>query len=403
MTISPSLKISSSSKLLDIVGTITLKDNRDSATYFRHPWIFSGAIKDQSGSLAEGDLVDVLNSRGKFLGSGYFGEQSIAVRMLTFGERFNASTISNLVKSALNLRRTIGLPSQETTGYRIINGEGDGIPGLVVDRYADSVVIEPHTIGTWNLRYHFAQSILDCSDVKPIHIYCSARALADIEDETLLGEESTETVFLEKGLKFVADWGKSQKTGFFIDQRENRSYLRGVIKGKSVLNLFSFSGGFTLAAMAGDCREVISVDTSRSAQELLRRNLELNNFGDYPHETVNDDCFAFLASESRKFDVVIVDPPAFAKHRKAVAKATKGYEDLNFRALHRVAPGGLLFTFSCSQLISRDVLRTILSRAAARAGVSCRIIAQLHQAPCHPITLGHEEGDYLKGFVLEVE
>ncbi len=410
-----------SSKLLRPV--ITLRQGREASLKRRHPWVFSGAIADRRGTLKAGCLVDVESKDGKFLGSGHWGTRSIAVRVLSFEKVVDEQNLlSEKLESAVLLRRELGLiGSRETTGFRLIHGEGDGVPGLVIDIYGDTAVVQCHSAGMWRLRESLQALIVGRSELgvsRVVFRLVEAQVEAEeSDDETEAESESTQPVavapverepeaqvvtFSENGLRFLADVSSGQKTGFFLDQRASRLRIKEYARGRHVLNAFSYTGAFSVYSFAGGAESVCSVDASKSAIDLCRQNVVLN-FAQASHRFEVADCFSYLDQIPDTFDLIVLDPPAFAKHQRAVQRAMRGYETINALALKKIRPGGILATFSCSQLVSRELFRDAVLRASIAADRRVRIIEHFHQAPCHPTNIFHPEGEYLKGFALYVD
>lgn len=401
----------------NIRPTVVLRQGREVSVRRRHPWVFSGAVHERRGFVQSGSFVDVVSKDGATLGCGHWGTRGIAVRMLAFEPvESETAVITERIAAACALRRSLGLlGSGHTTGFRLVHAEGDGLPGLVVDLYGETAVVQCHSAGMWRLRETISGAVLGQAGLGVSQIELR-RVESQLEDEdesgggaeggsdprSTSGPESRIVTFTENGLRFLVDVAAGQKTGFFLDQRANRAKVRDFAAGKRVLNAFSYTGAFSVYAFAGGAESVCSVDASRAAVDLARQNV-VANFASTTHHTEVADCFTYLAEIPDTFDLVVVDPPAFAKHRRAVPRALKGYEAINALALQRVRPGGLLFTFSCSQLVSRESFREALARAAITAKRQVRIVESLHQAPCHPISVFHPEGEYLKGFILYVE
>lgn len=396
--------------------TICLLPRKEESVKRFHPWIFSGAIASITGKPVEGDLVQVLSSTLEMLGVGHYEKGSIAVRMLSF----DADTVVDArfweerLAAAFRLRQALGLIRYDdsvsrNTVYRLVHGEGDGLPGLIVDVYGHTAVLQAHSVGMHRVRTELAQAIVAASSGSIRTVYYKSdstlpfKAGLESADGFLIGSGQAEAEH-ENGLLFLPDWIKGQKTGFFIDQRENRSLLEKYAAGCRVLNMFCYSGGFSLYAMRGGAAVVHSVDSSARAIHMLEKNMELNYAGDSRHESQTTDAFRFLDSmEAGAYDLIVLDPPAFAKHRKVLRNALIGYRKLNAVAIRKIAPGGVLFTFSCSQAVSREEFRLAVFTAAASAGRKVRILHQLTQPADHPINIYHPEGEYLKGLVLYVE
>ena len=389
---------------------ITLKPGKEQSLLRFHPWIFSGAIKSVTEMPNEGQVVDVLGSDGKFLATGHFASGSIAVRVLSFqpveiDRAFWLSRISN----ALNLRRAIGLyPNTDTNIFRLVHGESDLLPGLIVDIYGDTAVMQCHSVGMYLARTEIANEIMQVLPNTVTAVYDKSsgtlpyREKYNPSDGYIVGSENVKLPYLEYGNKYHISWADGQKTGFFIDQRENRLLLQSYARGKSVLNTFGYTGGFSVSALKGGATEVITVDSSAQAITLANQNIELN-FGDNaPHTGVAMDTFEYLRTCNRNFDIIVLDPPAFAKHNDALRNALQAYKRLNLAAIRRLNPGGLLFTFSCSQVVSKTDFRNAVFSAAAISGRQVCIIHQLTQPADHPINIYHPEGEYLKGLVLSV-
>ena len=410
--------------------TVYLKPHKEESLLRFHPWVFSGAIRSiqldadyPHAQPQEGEVVQVLDSNGKILGVGHYQIGSIAVRILAFGVgELPADFWQERIRAAYQVRCSLGLISTETTNsqlstvnntYRLVHGEGDFLPGLIVDVYADTAVIQAHSIGMHCHRMEIAEAIVQVVPQVDKVYYKSDDTLphkAPIQGERvgyLIGAEKADFNgdfwAKENGLDFRIDWLRGQKTGFFIDQRDNRALLEHYAKGKEVLNMFCYTGGFSVYALRGGAKLVHSVDVSQKAIDLVRSNVA-HNFGEHaPHEAFAEEAFEFMAKNQNKYDLIILDPPAFAKHRDAVKNALRGYQRLNAKGIQAIRPGGILFTFSCSQAIDKDMFRLAVFSAAAQVGRKVRILHQLHQPADHPINIYHPEGEYLKGLVLQVE
>ncbi|MBQ5931510.1 MAG: class I SAM-dependent rRNA methyltransferase [Tidjanibacter sp.] len=378
----------------------------------RHPWVFSGAIKRADQPLEEGEMVDVFTAEGEFIARGHCQVGSIAVRVLTFDdEPIDQAWWNGRIASAYGVREALGLTeNQQTTCYRLVHGEGDNLPGLVVDIYGSTAVVQCHSVGMYLSREQIVEALRACYGQRLRAVYDkSSQTLpykADLgaEDGYLWGSGEGEEVVLEGGHKFAVNWAKGQKTGFFIAQRANRELVGRYAKGRNLLNTFCYTGGFSIYGLAGGARSVTSVDSSAVAIELVDRNVELNFGAEAPHRSAAMDTFDFLRTvEKGEFDMMILDPPAFAKHHKVLGNALQGYKRLNARAMEKIASGGILFTFSCSQAVSKEQFRLAVFSAAAIAGRKVRILHQLTQPTDHPINIYHPEGEYLKGLVLYVE
>ena len=390
---------------------IYLKRGKDESLRRFHPWVFSGAIQRIEGKQEEGELARVYSSDGEYIATGHWQIGSIAVRVLTFDdEPIDDSFWDQRLTAALEVRQSIGVADNEQNNtYRLVHGEGDHLPGLIIDIYGQTAVMQAHSVGMHICRSEVAASLKRVMQDRINHIFYKSETTlpfkADLGQENgfLLGG-SPDNIALENGLKFHIDWLRGQKTGFFVDQRENRSLLEHYSRGRDVLNMFCYTGGFSVYAMRGGAHKVHSVDSSAKAVDLVNANVELNFPGDSRHEAFAEDAFKFLQQmEQDAYDLIILDPPAFAKHKDALHNAMKGYTRLNVRAFEKIRPGGILFTFSCSQAVSKDQFRLAVFTAAAQSGRRVRILHQLHQPADHPINIYHPEGEYLKGLVLYVE
>ena len=389
---------------------IQLKRGKEESLRRFHPWVFSGAIQHTDSNLEEGDTVRVVTSSGEFIAVGHYQQGSIAVRVLSFSDvAIDDAYWASRLQSALSMRQAIGLADSPTNNtYRLVHGEGDHLPGLIIDVYGKTAVMQAHSIGMHLCRKQIAVQLVKVMGERLQHVYYkSETTLPYMEPENgFLYGGSNDNVALENGLKFYVDWLRGQKTGFFVDQRENRLLLQQYARGRRVLNMFCYTGGFSFYAMRGGAELVHSVDSSAKAIELTNRNVELNFPGDQRHEAFCEDAFKFMdnvPASSVPYDLVVLDPPAFAKHRGALHNALKGYTRLNQKAMQIIAPGGILFTFSCSQVVTKDNFRNAVFTAAALARRKVRILHQLHQPADHPINIYHPEGEYLKGLVLYVE
>lgn len=390
--------------------TIYLKKGKDDSLKRYHPWIFSGAINSMDDGIDEGDTVRVVTHNGDFIAVGQYQKGTIMVRVLSFDDiTIDQSFWEKRIASALDVRTSMGIadnPNNDT--YRLVHGEGDNLPGLVVDCYGKTAVIQAHSVGMHVCRHDVCKALVNVMGDRIENVYYKSETTlpfkARIEQENgfIYGDTADNTA-LENGLRFHIDWLKGQKTGFFVDQRENRALLERYAKDHSVLNMFCYTGGFSVYAMRGGAKIVHSVDSSAKAIELTRENIEMNFPGDTRHEAYCDDAFKFLDSNDGKYDLIILDPPAFAKHRSALHNALKGYIRLNVKGLEKIKKGGILFTFSCSQVVTKEQFRTAVFTAAAQAKRNVRILHQLHQPADHPINIYHPEGEYLKGLVLYVE
>jgi 23S rRNA (cytosine1962-C5)-methyltransferase len=388
---------------------IRLKRGKEESLQRFHPWVFSGAILRMDDGIDEGEVVRVVTNSGDFIAVGHYQQGSIAVRVLTFNDvDIDDNFWNSRLSSALQMRQTIGIADNpQNNTYRLVHGEGDNLPGLIVDVYDKTAVMQAHSIGMHLCRKQIAHALKDVMQARVEHIYYKSETTlpfmtADDMSGFLVGG-SDDNVAIENGLKFRVDWLKGQKTGFFVDQRENRLLLEHYAHGKRVLNMFCYTGGFSVFAMRGGAELVHSVDSSAKAIELTRQNVEMNFPGDPRHEAFCEDAFKFLEGVDSQYNLIILDPPAFAKHRGALHNALKGYTRLNQKAFEKIERGGILFTFSCSQVVTKDHFRNAVFTAAALARRKVRILHQLHQPADHPINIYHPEGEYLKGLVLYVE
>lgn len=392
---------------------VTLKPKKDESLLRFHPWVFSGAIAHMERQPQEGEIVEVYNNNNEYCGTGHFQLGSIAIRIFSFAKiEPNTNFWTEKIRNAYETRKAIGLVDNDITNcFRLIHGEGDTMPGLVIDVYDKTAVIQAHSIGMHRIHKELGEALKSVmgSNLENIY-YKSSTTLPPyfvqqegVEDYYLCGKDDGQYIAKENGLLFHADWIKGQKTGFFIDQRENRALLERYSKDRSVLNMFCYTGGFSLYAMRGGAKLVHSVDSSAKAVELTKQNVELNFKGDERHDAFAEDAFKFLNDMSSQYDLIILDPPAFAKHRDAIRHALQGYKKLNAKAFEKIKHGGILFTFSCSQAISKEQFRLAVFSAAAMSKRNVRILHQLTQPADHPIGIYHPEGEYLKGLVLYVE
>lgn len=389
--------------------SIFLKRGKDESLRRFHPWIFSGAIHHVSEEPEEGEIVTVFTSENEYIATGHYQIGSIMVRVLSFdNEEINQAFYEKRLAVAFDVRKSIGIVGGNNNTYRLVHGEGDNLPGLVIDIYGATAVMQAHSVGMHTDRMIIAKALKNVMGDNLKSIFYKSETTLPYKAE--LGQEngfllggSTDDVAIENGLKFHVDWLKGQKTGFFVDQRDNRSLLQHYSKGRKVLNMFCYTGGFSFYAMRGEAKLVHSVDSSQKAIDLTNANVELNFPGDKRHEAFAEDAFKFLEKMETPYDLIILDPPAFAKHKDALRNALKGYTRLNKKAFEKIQPGGILFTFSCSQAVNKDQFRTAVFTAAASAGRKVRILHQLHQPADHPINIYHPEGEYLKGLVLYVE
>ena len=415
--------------------TIVLKHKKEESVKRFHPWVFSGAIDrmlDEEGAEVqpeEGDWVEVVSKAGDFLGIGQYQIGSIAVRLFTFGnEEFGEEFFLQRLQSAYDLRKSLGLIRPDNNAFRLVHGEGDGLPGLIIDVYDGTAVMQAHTQGIHYIREALAEDLMRVAGADIRNVYYKSETTLSYKSEARQTAEdgvngyliidgkkvenreegkaleaSISDVAIENGLKFHVDWLKGQKTGFFVDQRENRALVEKFSKGRKVLNMFCYTGGFSFYAMRGGAELVHSVDVSQQAINLTNNNVKLNYPEDPRHEAFCEDAFHYLDRMGDQYDLIILDPPAFAKHRKVLHNALQGYRRLNAKAFEKIQPGGILFTFSCSQVVTKDDFRCAVFSAAAQSGRRVRILHQLHQPADHPINIYHPEGEYLKGLVLSVE
>jgi len=384
---------------------VILKRGKEESLRRFHPWVFSGAIQRADDGIEEGEKVRVLTENGDFIAVGHAQAGSIAVRVLSFFDvAIDDAFWEQRLRSALQMRVAIG--HNADSAFRLVHGEGDNLPGLIIDCYGQTAVMQAHSIGMHLDRFDIARALVNVSEGKIAHIYYKSETTLPFMEPTngFLYGGTSENIATENGLRFRIDWLKGQKTGFFIDQRDNRLLLQHYAQGRSVLNMFCYTGGFSVYAMRGGAKLVHSVDSSAKAIELTRQNVELNFPGDARHEAFCEDAFKYLESQPKgAYDLIVLDPPAFAKHRGALHNALKGYTRLNMKGFQAIRPGGILFTFSCSQVVTKDHFRNAVFTAAAQARRNVRILHQLHQPADHPINIYHPEGEYLKGLVLYVE
>lgn len=392
------------------ITTLFLRRGKSESLKRFHPWVFSGAIAGANGKLNEGDVVRIVSNENELMGYGHYQIGSIAVRMLTFREeKIDHAFWVTRLSEALRLRKALQLTGRADNNiYRLMHGEGDRLPGLVIDVYGKTAVMQAHSVGMHMSREQIADALIEASEGLIENVYYKSETTlpfkADLHQENgFLRGHDEGNVAVENGLKFHIDWLRGQKTGFFVDQRENRSLLEHYAKGRNVLNMFCYTGGFSVYAMRGGANLVHSVDSSAKAIDLTRANAEMNFPGDARHEAFAEDAFKFLEQAGSNYDLIVLDPPAFAKHKDALPRALKGYTRLNAIAFRKIKPGGIVFTFSCSQAVNKDQFRLAVFTAAAQSGRHVRILHQLHQPADHPINIYHPEGEYLKGLVLEVE
>lgn len=389
--------------------TIKLRNGKDQSLKRFHPWIFSGAIARMDDGIAEGDIVRVVDTKEEFLAIGHYQIGSIAVRVLSFTDiEINDSFWFSRLDKALQARRACNIIRPDNNTYRLVHGEGDRLPGLIIDIYDNAAIIQAHSVGMHMQRKDIARQLRTLYGDKLTCIYYKSETTlpykADLSEESgFLYGKASDVVATENGLKFYIDWLKGQKTGFFIDQRDNRSLIEKYSQGKKVLNMFCYTGGFSVYALRGGASMVHSVDSSERAIEMTNRNIALNFPDATNHEAYATDAFSYLRDMDNSYDLIVLDPPAFAKHKDALRNALKGYTRLNAKAMQKIKPGGILFTFSCSQAVSKDQFRLAVFTAAAQSHHFVRVLHQLHQPTDHPINIYHPEGEYLKGLVLYIE
>lgn len=391
---------------------ITLRKGKEEPLQRKHPWVFSGAIDKKPDTLQDGDPVQVVGADKEVLGIGFYSPSSISVKIIGFGKEAGKRSVTELlaghISNAIALRSTLGLlQDPDTNAFRLVNAEGDNLPGLIVDLYNDTAVIQAHSEGMHKVRHEIAKNISSHNDLTIRNIVCTREGHRSNGDENpplepLLGEMPTLVMMRENGLQFYVDVARGQKTGFFLDQRNNRALIGSLCKDRKVLNVCSYTGGFSIYALSHGASEVTSLDLSKEALTLAEKNVALNGFSSN-HKIIARDCFEYLTNCPDHYDCIILDPPAFAKHRNATKNALNGYRSLNRLAIEKLAPRGILATFSCSQLISRDEFEQAAMSAAIESGKDVKVLYKLSQAPCHPTSIFHPEGPYLKGLVLEVQ
>ena len=389
---------------------VFLKTGKEESLKRFHPWVFSGAIARMEGDLEEGEIVDIYTSKKEFIACGHYQVGSIAVRVLSFKqEEIDSDFWKRRLEVAYDLRKALGLAENPLNNtYRLVHGEGDNLPGLIIDIYGKTAVMQAHSVGMHVQRMEIANALSSVMEGIVENIYYKSETTLPFKAD--LGQEngfikggSPDNIAMEYGLKFHVDWLKGQKTGFFVDQRENRHLLEHFSKDRNVLNMFCYTGGFSFYAMRGGAKLVHSVDSSAKAIDLTNKNVELNFPGDTRHKAFAEDAFKFLDQMGDQYDLIILDPPAFAKHKDALRNALRGYTKLNAKAFEKIKPGGILFTFSCSQVVSKENFRNAVFTAAALSGRSVKILHQLTQPGDHPVNIYHPEGEYLKGLILYVE
>lgn len=391
--------------------TVYLKQGKEESLKRFHPWVFSGAIAHMDSNLMDGEIVNIYTSTGEFIAKGHYQLGSISVRILSFerDEEINADFWEKRLIAAYHMRQALGIDRVDNNTYRLIHGEGDNLPGLVIDIYGNTAVMQAHSVGMHLERKVIAEALMKVLEGRIECIYYKSdttlpfKARLNAENGILAGR-NTDNVAIEYGLKFYIDWTKGQKTGFFIDQRENRLLLERYARNRSILNMFCYTGGFSVYAMRGGAKCVHSVDSSAKAIELTDMNISQNFPSDTRHISYTEDAFKFLNNiEIDAYDLIILDPPAFAKHRDALHNALQGYRKINAKAFEKIRSGGILFTFSCSQAVTKEQFRATVFTAAAISRRKIRILHQLTQPADHPINIYHPEGEYLKGLVLYVE
>lgn len=394
------------------MSNVYLKSGKEESLKRFHPWVFSGAISRIDGNVQEGDIVEVFTSQHEFIARGHYQVGSIMVRVLTFDEQETIDDFfwQHRLEEARLKRIAIGIAQREDNNtYRLVHGEGDNLPGLVIDIYGRTAVMQAHSAGMHFQRMEIAQALMKVMDGMIDHIYYKSETTLPYKAE--LGQEngfliggSKENIATEYGLKFHIDWLRGQKTGFFVDQRENRALLERYSLGRNVLNMFCYTGGFSVYALRGGAIRVDSVDSSAKAIQLTKQNVALNFADDDRHHAYAEDAFKYLDEMKKdQYDLIILDPPAFAKHRDVLRNALQGYRRINAKAFEKIKHGGILFTFSCSQAVNKDQFRTSVFTAAAASGRKVSILHQLTQPADHPVNIYHPEGEYLKGLVLYVE
>lgn len=392
---------------------LNLKERRDRSLLRGHPWVFSGAIASRSDHLKIGDIVNICDSQGRFLATGYWSDGSIAIKILSFRrEKIDQEFWIRALTNAVRLRERLGLfDNQETCAFRLVHGEGDSLPGVIIDLYDKTAVVQLHSVALRPqlefivnaLSVVLSKRLLGIIDKSIFNTQDNERnGEGSSPNSNLLWGEAGSPIIRENSLNFKVDWKDGQKTGFFLDQRENRELLKRYSAGKDILNTFCYSGAFSIYGLAGGASSVTSLDASKRAIELAEENISLNKFNG-SHRAICSDYFTFIKECPDKYDVVILDPPAFAKHRSAVDEAIKGYTNINYYAIKTLRPCGLLMTYSCSQLVGLEVFWRAIQEASNRAGRCVRIVGRMHQSACHPVSIAHPEGDYLKGFLLSVD
>jgi 23S rRNA (cytosine1962-C5)-methyltransferase len=385
---------------------VILKKNKEESILRRHPWIFSGAIDLIDEEIVDGDIVSVYDSRKRFLAIGHFQNATIAVRIVSFEEReINQKFFTQKLGDAIQLRRNLGLFSSDNSICRLVHGEGDGLPGLIIDFYENVAVVQCHSIGMYHSLSFINKALQkNIADLQAVYSKSSdtlhTKEIA--QDSFLFGNTNVPHIATERGIRFSIDWITGQKTGFFVDQRENRTLLGNYANGKKILNTFCYSGGFSLSALHAGAKEVHSLDSSKKAIDLTDVNIALNKFKG-KHKSIVADAMEYLKNLDNSYDIIILDPPAFAKHRDKRHQAIQGYKRLNEMAIKAIKPGGIIFTFSCSQVVDKYLFTNTVIAAAINSRRNIRILEQLHQPADHPINAFHPEGEYLKGLVIQVD
>jgi 23S rRNA (cytosine1962-C5)-methyltransferase len=390
---------------MDIQGQVLLKRGREASARRLHPWIFSGAVHALKEAPADGDWVSVADAAGTVLGYGHYQRGTITVRLVAFGPEPPSDKIyRDKIAAALRLRTSTGVISQTTNSYRLVHGEGDGLPGLIIDFYHGVLVIQPHSAGMYNDRQKISDALKEVYGDMAKAVYLKGMSAGEGKSNSgyLYGLAALPHRIMEHGHAFQVDWESGQKTGFFLDQRENRRLLGTLAQGRSVLNTFCYTGGFSVYALKGGAAQVHSIDASEKAIELARRNIELNGYDLTANPCFVGDTFDFLKDKKDCYDLIVLDPPAFAKHKDARHQAMKGYQRLNAEAMRVIRSGGLLFTFSCSQVVDRQLFYDTVVSAAIQAGRDVKVLFMLSQPADHPVSMFHSEGEYLKGLVLYV-
>ncbi len=387
--------------------TLKLKPKKEISIERRHPWVFSGALSGDAGKLKEGDYVHLADSTGKVLATGHFGAGSIAMRILEFAEiQIDKALYLRKFERAREVRTALGLPSNETTGYRLIHGEGDGLPGLIIDIYDKVAVVQAHSGGMQKDAGLIEEALRECFGDAMEQVVFKHAGSKNEQAVEVNAESQSETIFMENGYKFISNWVSGQKTGFFLDQRDNRQLIGNYAKGRKVLNAFCYTGGFSVYALGAGAQEVHSLDSSNKALALVENHLKLNGMDGLNHQNISADAIKYLGGEEAAeagYDLLVLDPPAFAKHRSARHAAVQAYKRLNLRAFEIAAKGSVVFTFSCSQVVSTELFDHTIAAAAMESGRNIRILHHLHQCADHPVSIYHPEGEYLKGLVLYVE